>query len=188
MDSGTVAAVVIVGLLGAWGVWFAARALAIRRRLQGDRVVTCPETGQPAIVHIDRALAVTSTAGSAPAPLEACSRWAERGQCDQPCVCAAHLPASSASALVKAWAKDRTCTTCGGELVEHPLVGHHIALFEPGGITREWVDVAGERLPLALATCLPLCWNCHQAATFRRLYPELVVDRDDLTVRTDLPT
>ena len=186
MDSGTVAVVVIVGLLGAWGVWFGARAFAIRRRLQGDRVVICPETGQPAIVHIDLALAVTSDAGSAPAPLETCSRWAERGHCDQPCAQAAHLPASSASALVKAWAKDRTCTTCGADLVEHTFVGHHIALLEPSGMTREWVDVAGERLPLALATSLPLCWNCHQAASFRRLHPELVVDRDDMTVHTDL--
>ncbi len=186
MESGTVAAVVIVGLLGAWGVWFAARAFAIRRRLQGDRVVTCPETGQPAIVHIDLALAVTSDAGSAPAPLDSCSRWAERGQCDQPCVHAAHLPASSASTLVQAWAKDRTCASCGGEVVEHAFVGHHISLLDPDGTTREWVDVAGEHLPLALATSLPLCWNCHQAASFRRLHPELVVDRDDMTVHTDL--
>ncbi len=187
MDSATVAAVVIVGLLGAWGVWFAVRAFAIRRRLLGDRVVTCPETGQPVMVHIDVALAITSDDGSAPAPLDACSRWAARGKCDQPCVCAAHLPASLASALVKAWAKDRTCTTCGGEVVEHSFVGHHIALLEPGGLTREWADVAGEQLPLALATCLPICWNCHQAATFRRLHPELVIDRGHLTVRADLP-
>ena len=187
MESGTVAAGVIVGLLGAWGVWFAVRALAIRRRLQGDRVVTCPETGEPAMVHIDLALAVTSDAGSAPAPLDNCSRWSERGHCDQPCVHAAHLPASSASALVKAWAKGRTCVSCGGELVEHSFVGHHIALLDPAGMTREWVDVAAERLPLALATSLPLCWNCHQAASFRRLHPELVVDRDNFTVHTDLP-
>lgn len=166
MHSGAVAAVVIVGLLGACGVWF-----TIRRRLQGDRVVTRPDNGQSAMVHIDLALTVS----------------AERRQWDQPCLHAAHLPASAASALVTAWAKNRNCVTCGRALVEHAFVGHHIALLEPSGVTREWVDVAVERLPLALATSLPVCWNCHQAATFRRLHPELVVDRDDMTVHTDLP-
>jgi len=57
--------------------------------------------------------------------------------------------------------------------------GHHIALLEPSGITREWVDVAADRLPLALATSLPLCWNCHLAASFRRMHPELVTDREE---------
>ena len=37
-------------------------------------------------------------------------------------------------------------------------------------------------MPLALATSLPLCWNCHVAATFRRMHPELVTDRDDSTI------
>ena len=32
---------------------------------------------------------------------------------------------------------------------------------------------------LALATSLPMCWNCHVAESFRRLHPELVTDRDD---------
>lgn len=186
MESETLAAAVIVGALGAWGVWFLVRALAIRRQLKGDRIVVCPETGQPATVRIDLALAVAGDDGSAPAPLEACSRWAERGHCDQPCVAAAHLPASAASALVKAWAKGRPCTSCQGEVVEHAFAGHHISLLEPTGLSREWVDVAADRLPLALATSLPLCWNCHQAATFRRMYPDLVVDRDELIVHTDL--
>ena len=72
--------------------------------------------------------------------------------------------------------------TCGGPLVESRLAGHHIALLEPSGMTREWVDVAADRLPLALATCLPMRWNCHVAATFRRMRPDLVTDRDDAIV------
>lgn len=95
---------------------------------------------------------------------------------------AAQAPASSAAAAVKAWAKGRQCVVCGGALAEPRFTGHHIALLEPGGMTREWVDVAADRLPLALATSLPVCWNCHVAATFRRLHPELVTDRDEATV------
>jgi hypothetical protein len=92
---------------------------------------------------------------------------------------------SSASATVKAWAEERRCVFCHGPLVESRVAGHHIALLEPGGITREWVDIASDRLPLALATCLPVCWNCHVAATFRRLHPELVTDRDERVMHVE---
>lgn len=182
MDARMAVALIIVGALAAWGAWFLGRSFLLWRRLRGERIVICPETGQPATVHIDLALAVTSDAGSAPAPLEACSRWAERGACDQPCLCAAHAATSAPSAIVKAWAQGRQCASCGGALVESRLAGHHIALLEPGGVTREWVDVAADRLPLALATSLPLCWNCHIAETFRRRHPELVTDREDAAV------
>lgn len=182
MDSGVVAAALITAAFVVWGGWYAGRAFLLWRRLRGERLVTCPETGQPATVHIDVALAVISDAGSAPAPLESCSRWGERGKCDQPCLQAAQSGAASPVALVKAWAKGRRCASCGGEVTESRFTGHHVALLEPGGATREWVDVAADRLPLALATSLPVCWNCHIAATFRRMHPDLVTDRDEVTV------
>lgn len=179
MDTRVAAALLIVVAFGAWGAWYLGRATSLWRRLRGDRIVTCPENGQSAVVRIDVALAVTSDSGSAPAPLDSCSRWPEHGDCDQLCAGDAQQPWSSASAMVKAWAKGRTCVSCGGPLAEPRFSGHHIALLEPAGMTREWVDIASDRLPLALATCLPVCWNCHLAATFRRLHPELVTDRDD---------
>ena len=182
MDTRVAAALLIVGALGVWALWYVGRAARIWRRLRGERIVTCPESGEAAVVRIDRAMAVTDDGGSAPAPLESCSRWPEHRECDQACAADAQQPWSSASAMVKAWAKDRVCVSCGGALVEARIAGHHIALLEPTGMTREWVDIGGDRLPLALATCLPLCWNCHLAATFRRLHPELVTDRDD-TIR-----
>jgi hypothetical protein len=87
----------------------------------------------------------------------------------------------SRSAMVAAWAEGRTCVSCGGPLLDSRL--HHIALLEPTGITREWTEISEGRLPLALATCLPMCWNCHLAATFRRMHPELVTDREDAEFR-----
>jgi hypothetical protein len=90
----------------------------------------------------------------------------------------------SAEEMVMAWADGRVCVSCGGELLESRL--HHIALLEPNGTTREWVDIAADRLPLALATCLPMCWNCHVAATFRRLHPELVTDREETATHADV--
>jgi len=93
----------------------------------------------------------------------------------------AHVPEldGSAAEMVRSWIKGRRCTSCGGLLVESRITGHHVALLDPGGLTREWVDVAADRLEVALATSLPVCWSCHVASTFRRLHPELVIDRDN---------
>lgn len=41
-----------------------------------------------------------------------------------------------------------------------------------------WRDLAPESLPEVLETHLPVCWNCHVAAAFRREHPEMVTDRD----------
>jgi hypothetical protein len=179
MDGRVLAALIIAGAFAGWGVWYIGRAWLVTRRLGGNRSVHCPETDRPATVHIDLALAVTSDRGSAPAPLDSCSNWPERANCEQPCVEAAHLPETSASVLVKEWAKGRPCAMCRGPVTESWLSGHHIAVLEPTGMTREWVDIGADRLALALATSLPLCWNCHVAETFRRTHPELIVDRDD---------
>jgi hypothetical protein len=180
MDARTAVALVIVGALMAWGAWYLIRAFLIWRRLRGDRIVTCPETGKPAAVHLDVALAIVSD--NEMAALESCSRWSVRGECDQPCAKAAQAPESGASAVVREWVHGRNCATCGHELIESNMSGHHIALLEPTGMTREWVDVATDRLPIALATSLPICWSCHVAATFRRMYPDLITDREDATV------
>jgi hypothetical protein len=91
-------------------------------------------------------------------------------------------PESEASRTVRAWASGRACASCGAPLTE--TAGHHIALLDPRGLTREWVDLSVERLPAALESSVPVCWNCHIAAMFRREHPELVTDREDAAVRT----
>lgn len=178
MDARVVAIATIVGALTIWAVWFAARAWRVWRTKGGPRVVTCPETGRSALVTIDVALAVTGTSGSDAAPLCACSRWDERGPCAQPCLHQAHDAGTAPGALVRAWADGRACATCGRTLAPSGFGGHQPALLRTDGTTREWADVPPEQLPLALATSLPVCWNCHMASTFRRQHPELVTDRD----------
>jgi hypothetical protein len=66
---------------------------------------------------------------------------------------------------------------CAKQISDEPFVGHHPALLGPDGTTREWVDVEPERLPDALRTERPVCWDCHVIETFRRQYPSLVTDR-----------
>src|SRR5215472_11682838 len=65
-------------------------AIAIRTsmRLRGNRVVTCPETGKPVTVSVDVPHAVASAVWEkADIRLSSCTRWPERQDCDQPCVC-----------------------------------------------------------------------------------------------------
>jgi len=182
MDGRVVAALIVAAAFSGWGVWYAGRALRLWRRFGSEGLVMRAETKQPATAHIDVALTVAGDRDSAPPCRPLPSQWAERDTCDQPWLDTEQLPEGSASVVVKAWARGRTCAMCRGPITESWFAGRHIALLEPTGMTREWVDVGADRLALALATSLPLCWNCHVAATFRRLHPELVTDRDDSTI------
>jgi hypothetical protein len=183
MDERVIAALIVVAAFSGWGVWYAGRAFRPWRRFGSERLTTRPGTKQPAAARIDVALAVASDRGLAPAFHQSGSEHAEeRSAPDQPSPETEQLPEASPSVVVKEWARGRTCAMCRGPVTESWFAGHHIALLEPTGMTREWVDVGADRLALALATSLPLCWNCHVAATFRRTRPELVTDRDDSTV------
>jgi hypothetical protein len=50
-------------------------------------------------------------------------------------------------------------------------------LLGPDSKTAEWKDFRPEQLPDVFSKYQPVCWNCHVTETFRRLRPELVVDR-----------
>ena len=62
-------------------------ALDTYMRFRGSREVTCPETNEPARVRVDaRYAAVTAAAGLPRLRLVECTRWPQRGDCDQGCV------------------------------------------------------------------------------------------------------
>jgi hypothetical protein len=179
MDSVTVMKVVLLGSIVVWAGMYAVRAFRVWRDYRGHRLVTCPETGRPAAVQIDLGHAIASlTLDGGEVRLESCSRWAARGPCDQPCLPEAMHYESAAARIVYAWAQHKTCTSCGSPLEESEVLGHHVALRGADGVTREWVDIATERLRDALHFELPVCWNCHVAEQFRRTHPELVTDRE----------
>lgn len=178
MTDETAIEVVIVASIAIWVGWYAMRALAIWRHLRGERIVTCPETGKPAAVRIDVGHALATLVDDLSGiRLQACSRWAERGPCDQVCAADAERYDSAASRIVYAWAQDKACVYCGKPVVEEETLGHHAALLGDDGVTREWLDIPGSQLPDALAHDHPVCWDCHVAESFRRAYPELVTDR-----------
>jgi hypothetical protein len=151
----------------------------VYRKFRGTRVVTCPETQHAAAVDIDVARAMLSGFGPPELRLRECSRWPERRDCGQECL--AQIEAAPEDCLIRSiltrWYQDKTCVICGKALGHVDWIEHKPALLAPDRKTVEWHDVPPETLPDVLGTHLPVCWNCHIAATFRRQYPELVVDR-----------
>lgn len=162
-----------------WMAWGVVAAVLARHRLAGTRLVTCPETGTIAAVEFDRAhAAITALVHDEPdMQLGTCSRWAERGRCDQPCVGDALDPGAATGSIVAQWAKDKQCVYCHKPLVDAPLVGHHVAVLGADGVTTEWRDLPPEQLTNVLLSRAPVCWDCHVVETFRRMHPELVTDR-----------
>ena len=76
-------------------LWFALALLiptvwAVRgayRRAKGWQAVTCPESGQPALIALDpRNAALMHVIGNPPGKIQSCSHWPEREQCAQGCL------------------------------------------------------------------------------------------------------
>jgi len=175
-------AINIVLAIVALGALFTLLPVAIEayRKHRGTRLVTCPETHQPAAVEINAAQAVASAlAGEAHLRLRACSRWPERQHCGQACL--KQIDAAPQGCLVRtilsAWFHERSCALCAAPFDAIESWGHQSALLSPSGVTVEWGDVPAETLPELLTTHRPVCWNCHVAESFRRQHPELVVER-----------
>lgn len=153
------------------------------RHYRGVRVITCPETGSQEAVEIDAARAANAAVvqGWEDVGLRDCSRWPERSQCDQAC-----RPQISASAdgclarsLLERWYEGKACALCKSALTPIHWHDHKPAFVDENGMTIEWRDLPPETIPYVLQTHRPVCWNCHIAESFRRLYPDLVVDRPE---------
>jgi hypothetical protein len=179
MDPVTAMKVVLLGSIAVWAGMYAARAWRVWRHDRGARIVTGPETGRSAAARIDvqRAIVGLTPAGD-DLRLERCSQRAERGACEERCLPDAMHYESVAARIVYAWVQDTACSSCGRPLEESEVLGHHIALRGSNGATREWVDIATERLREALDLELPVCWNCHVTEEFRRTHADLVTDRE----------
>jgi hypothetical protein len=151
------------------------------RRYRGVRIVMCPETQRPAAVSVDTGHAALTALveHQAKVRLAACSRWPERGRCSEPCLADVQAagPDGTVRAVVEEWYATQRCGYCGKPITDAGAAHHQPALRGSDGITVQWSDVPPEQLPDLFHTHQPVCWNCHIAETFRRLHPELVVER-----------
>lgn len=163
------------------GLLFVAwRAVAAYVKFRGARLVSCPETAEPAGVKIDAThAAISDVIGIPDLRLKSCSRWPERQDCGQECI--AQIQASPEGCLVRTiltkWYEGKSCVYCGRPLSNADSLQHKPALMSPDRVTFEWNEIRAETIPAILATHMPVCWNCHIAESFRRLFPHLVLDR-----------
>jgi hypothetical protein len=178
----TTALLVLVVLVLAVGLFLfrATPGVLAYFRFRGPRLVTCPETKKPAAVEVAAAEAGAGAFLSEPTlRLKECSRWPERAGCGQDCL--QQIEADPEKCLVwkivADWYAGKKCVFCHKEIEPVRHLDHAPALLGPDFQTLEWKDMRPEELPSAFTTYQPVCWNCHVAETFRRLHPELVVNR-----------
>lgn len=147
---------------------------------RGKRLVTCPETHEPAAVDVDAKEAGLGAFLSEPTVrLKECSRWPERENCGQDCL--QQVEANPETCLVwnivAKWYEGKKCVLCHKPIGPLQHLDHAPALLGPDFRTTEWKYIRPQELPRIFETHQPVCWNCHVAETFRRLHPELVTDR-----------
>jgi hypothetical protein len=79
--------------------------------------------------------------------------------------------------LLAEWFSGKSCALCSKELSLGPDL-QRPALMSPDRTTSEWSDVRAEEIPEILATCQPICWDCHIIETLYRMHPELITERE----------
>ena len=164
-------AAVVVWLTDAARVFF---------RYRGKMLFTCPETGKAACGKVAAADAARSSLTGRPKIyLSECSRWPERRNCGQECLSQLGVDPQNCLLWTKVsdWYRGRACVYCHKPFLELQWHDHRPALMSPDRKTVQWSEVAPEKLLELFETHLPVCWNCHIAQTFRREYPERVLDR-----------
>jgi hypothetical protein len=171
----------IVTVLVAMAIYFGIRwFVRVYSRYRGTKLVTCPETGRPAIVEVDALHAsMTSTVGLPDIRLESCSRWPLKQQCGQECLTDLDVAPGQClvSGVLMRWYRGRKCCYCGKPIEELHWIDHKPALQSPDGSLVRWSGVSVENLSTVLNTHLPVCSNCYIVQTFRRDHPDLVVYR-----------
>jgi hypothetical protein len=150
------------------------------RKFSGKMLVTCPETHETAAVKVATGrAALAAMAGKQHVELSQCSRWPERGPCDEPCLeqLMADPEGHSVWALVSKWYQGRVCAYCGRPISELSHLDHSPGLVSFDGKVIEWDQLRPETLPEQLASARPVCWNCTIMESFRKEHPELVIER-----------
>lgn len=179
--SGLVLLLLLIGLSAVVALVYLRDPLRAWRRYRGERFVTCPETHARAAVSVDVGRAAFSALleGVPDVRLASCSRWVERGPCDEPCLAEIEAagPDGTVAAAVSRWCRSQVCAFCGRPIASPESRTHPAALVGPDGATVAWLDVRAERLPGLFGTHRAACWHCHQVETFRRTHKDLVVER-----------
>jgi len=157
--------------------------MATRKYLKyrGKRLVACPETRNPAAVHVDAGKAAVDVLEGKHARirLDQCSHWPESEGCGQECLSQIENDPEgcSLSSIAQQWYRGRACAYCHQPIEKIHWHDHRPALLSPEKKTVQGTEIPAEKLLEVFETHLPVCWSCHMAETFRREHPERIVDR-----------
>jgi hypothetical protein len=149
-------------------------------KFRGKMLVRCPETGKPAAVKMATWRATLSALfGRRDLELSTCSRWPERSDCGQDCLCQVTTDPESHRvwSIASQWFEGKKCVYCHKPIEKLSHFDRMPALLNAERKTFEWNDIPAEQLPEALWGCQPVCWSCHIAETFIREHPDRVVFR-----------
>ena len=180
MNATILVAIVVVTLAVGLFVFRAIPGVRAFFAYRGQRLITCPETQKAAAVDVAAGEAAVGAFLSEPTlRLKECSRWPERQDCGQECLKQIEVNPQNCLVwnLVSQWYEGKQCVYCHKTFGELHHLDHAPALLSPGHKTVEWRELRPEQLPEVFSNHQPICWNCHVAETFRRLHPDLVVDR-----------
>jgi 5-methylcytosine-specific restriction endonuclease McrA len=180
MNGTILVAIVVVTLAVGLFVFRAIPGVRAFFAYRGQRLITCPETQKAAAVDVAAGEAAVGAFLSEPTlRLKECSRWPERQDCGQECLKQIEVNPQNCLVwnIVSQWYEGKQCVYCHQTFGELHHLDHAPALLSPGHKTVEWRELRPEQLPEVFSNHQPICWNCHVAETFRRLHPDLVVDR-----------
>jgi hypothetical protein len=149
-------------------------------RFRGKMLVTCPETKKPAAVKVATWRAtLAALVGRRDIELSNCSRWPEREDCEQDCLCQLEADPESHRvwSIASRWYEGKKCVYCQKPIEKFSHLDRRPALLNAERKTIEWHLIPAEELPEALWGCQPVCWSCHMTETFLREHPDLVTFR-----------
>ena len=120
----------IVIVLATTAVYFGIRWLVrVCSRYRGPKLVTCPETGRPAIVEVDALRAsLTSTVSLPEIRLQNCSRWPLKEQCGQECLTELDVAPGQClvSGVLMRWYAGQKCCYCHKTFEELNWTDHEV--------------------------------------------------------------
>ena len=171
----------VVLLIGTVLAVYLGIAFATWIRLRGARVVVCPETHEPVTVTVDQGHAATTAVWEkADLRLATCTRWPLPTECDQACVLqiVEQGHETQPSTIAAYLFEGQRCAICGLAIDPVDTAALPPGLFNP--VTHDvvaWNEVPPERLRKEFKTHRALCANCTLTESFRRRFPDRVVDR-----------
>jgi hypothetical protein len=163
-------------------------ALSLQNYYQnrGRNSVSCPETGRPADVEVDRNYAFwMALRGQEHSRLQSCSRWPEKGDCGQECLAQLDASPENIERLLTTWYAGKSCALCARNLTPADWQRSRLALLDGNQKLHELRGITLEALAMTLDTMRPLCWNCHQEERARQAVPARVLKGERRIVRVE---